>query len=68
MADSASEERPTASIGESMTVILDDGKPLIVSQSADPHTDRKVRIEMKATFLKVAASEAAWGRSSRTSR
>ena len=47
-----SEERATTSISESMTVILDDGKPLVVSQSADPHSDRKVKIEMKATFLK----------------
>jgi hypothetical protein len=46
------EERATTSIGETMTVILDDGKPLVVSQSADPHSDRKVKIEMKATFLK----------------
>jgi len=50
--ESETEERATTSIGESMTVILDDGKPLVVSQSADPHTDRKVKIEMKATFLK----------------
>ena len=47
-----SEERASTSISESMTVILDDGKSLVVSQSADPHSDRKVKIEMKATFLK----------------
>ncbi len=46
------DDRGTTGISESMTVILDDGKPLVVSQSADPHSDRKVRIEMKATFLK----------------
>jgi hypothetical protein len=51
-AEGESEERATTSIGESMTVILEDGKPLLVSQSADPHSDRKVKIEMKATFLK----------------
>ena len=50
--ESESEERTTTGISESMTVILDDGKPLVVSQSADPHSDRKVKIEMKATFLK----------------
>ena len=46
------EEKATTSISESMTVILDDGKPLVVSQSADPSSDRRVKIEMKATFLK----------------
>jgi hypothetical protein len=45
-------EDSSASISESMTVILEDGKPLVVSQSADPHSDRKVKIEAKATFLK----------------
>jgi len=50
--ESESEERTTTSIGEAMTVILNDGKALVVSQSADPHSDRKVKIEMKATFLK----------------
>jgi len=46
------EEKATTSITESMTVILDDGKPMLVSQSADPYSDRKVKIELKATFLK----------------
>ncbi|HXG55061.1 MAG TPA: hypothetical protein VNJ03_06745 [Vicinamibacterales bacterium] len=46
------EERATTSISESLTVILDDGKSLLVSQSADPSSDRKVKIEAKATLLK----------------
>lgn len=45
-------EDSSASVSESMTVILEDGKSLVVSQSADPHSDRKVKIEAKATFLK----------------
>jgi hypothetical protein len=40
------------SISESLTAILDDGKVLAVSQSADPASDRKVRVELKATILK----------------
>jgi hypothetical protein len=32
-------------------VMLDNGKPLIVSQSADATTDRKVSVELKATVL-----------------
>jgi hypothetical protein len=32
-------------------VMLDSGKPMIVSQSADATTDRKVSVELKATIL-----------------
>lgn len=32
-------------------VMLDNGKPLLVSQSADATTDRKVSVELKATIL-----------------
>ena len=39
-------------INQSLTVVLQSGKPLIVSQSADPVSDRKVIVEMKATVLK----------------
>jgi hypothetical protein len=49
----AGNERSTApNINESLTVILDDGKPMVVSQSADPVTDRKVKVEAKITLLK----------------
>jgi len=37
---------------ESLAVLLDDGKPLVVSQSADPMSNRSVRVEAKATLLK----------------
>jgi glucose/arabinose dehydrogenase len=39
-------------ITETLAAILDDGKPLVVSQSADPASDRKVRLELKATILR----------------
>jgi len=39
-------------IRESIRAILTDGKPLIVSESADPTTDRKVTVEVKATILR----------------
>lgn len=39
-------------IMEHMDVILTDGKPLVVSQSADPRGDRKVTVEVTATILK----------------
>jgi hypothetical protein len=41
-----------AELHESLSVILQDGKPLLVSQSADPTTDRKVTVELMATVLK----------------
>jgi hypothetical protein len=46
--------RPTqpAELHESLSVMLQDGKPLLVSQSADPATDRKVTVELTATILK----------------
>lgn len=40
------------SINESLTALLEDGKPLLVTQSADPISDRKVTVEVKATILK----------------
>ena len=43
--------RPTV-MNQSLTVILQRGKPLIVSQAADPVSDRKVVVEVKATILK----------------
>ncbi len=39
-------------LNESITVVLQDGKMLMVSQSADPGSDRKVTAELTATILK----------------
>lgn len=39
-------------INQSLTVILQSGKPLMVSQAADPLNDRKIGVEVKATVLK----------------
>lgn len=44
-------ERPTG-MNQSLTVVLQSGKPMIVSQAADPVSDRKVVVEVKATVLK----------------
>jgi len=43
---------PPPQLNESIVVILQDGKPMIVSQSADPMTARKVTVELTATILK----------------
>ncbi len=39
-------------LSESFDVVLENGKPLLISQSADPNTDRKVKLEVKATILR----------------
>jgi hypothetical protein len=41
-----------ASINERLGLILESGKPLIVSQAADPSSDRKITVEVTATILK----------------
>ena len=50
--DTASEKATAPSVNESLSVILDDGKPLLISQSADPLTDRRVKVEAKVTILR----------------
>lgn len=44
--------RRPAPMNESLTVILQNGKPMTVSQAADPITDRKVTVEVKASVVK----------------
>ena len=44
-------QRPSG-VNQSQTVILQNGKPLVISQAADPINDRKVIVEVKATVLK----------------
>ena len=39
-------------INEFVTVLLQSGKPLVVTQAADPSSDRKVTVEVTATILK----------------
>jgi hypothetical protein len=43
--------RPTE-LNQSMTVVLQSGKPMVISQAADPITDRKMIVEVVATILK----------------
>jgi hypothetical protein len=46
-----SQTSPTA-LNQSLTVNMTSGKPMVVSQAADPVTDRKIVVEAKATILK----------------
>ena len=39
-------------VNQSLTVLLENGKSLLVTQSADPVSDRKVTVELKATIVK----------------
>ena len=39
-------------MNQSVTVLLESGKPLVITQAADPVSDRKVTVEVKATVLK----------------
>jgi hypothetical protein len=41
-----------AELHESLSVVLRDGQPMTVSQSADPATDRTVTVELTATILR----------------
>ena len=46
------QQQPIGKLTESLTVILENGKPLVVTQSADPQSDRRVTVELTATLLK----------------
>lgn len=41
-----------SSLNQTMTVIVQPGKPLVISQAADPVSDRKITVEVRATILK----------------
>jgi len=41
-----------ADLNETMEVFLTDGKPLLISQSANPKGDRRVTVEVMATIVK----------------
>src|SRR5262249_26592861 len=41
-----------ADVNESFSVLLPDGKQTLLSQSADPRSDRKVTLEVTATVVK----------------
>lgn len=45
-------DKDAAPVTQSLSTLLEDGKPLVVSQSADPGSNRSVRVELKATILK----------------
>jgi hypothetical protein len=52
-AGSAEELEPGMSqLNERLSLVLESGKPMMVSQAADPTSDRKITVEVTATILK----------------
>jgi len=43
---------PSTNVSERLSAILDSGVPLVIAQSSDAMTDRKLTIEVKATIVK----------------
>jgi hypothetical protein len=41
-----------SSLNQRVAIILEPGKPLVLSQAADPISDRKITVEIRATILK----------------
>ena len=41
-----------ASLNQRITVYVENGKPVTISQAADPISDRRISVELKATVLK----------------
>jgi hypothetical protein len=41
-----------AQINERLTVILQENKPMVISQAADPGSDRKITVELRASLVK----------------
>ena len=45
-------EAGMASFSERLSVYLESGKPMMISQAADPTSDRKISVEVTATILR----------------
>jgi hypothetical protein len=50
--DNASSGEGRGSLNERLSLLVESGKPLVVSQASDPTSDRKISIELTATILK----------------
>jgi hypothetical protein len=52
VSDQEGTEAGLTSWNERLSVILESGKPMVISQAADPTSDRKISVEITATILK----------------
>jgi len=50
--ENASSGEGRAQLNERMGLLVESGKPLIISQASDPTSDRKISVELTATILK----------------
>jgi hypothetical protein len=50
--DNASSGEGRARLNERLTLMVESGKPLAISQASDPTSDRKISVELTATLLK----------------
>jgi hypothetical protein len=50
--DAAVQPLGASGLNQRMNLILQDGKPLLISQAADPGSDRKISVEVSATVLR----------------
>jgi hypothetical protein len=50
--DAAVQAAQMSALNERIGLIVQDGKPLVISQASDPGSDRKVTVELRATILK----------------
>jgi hypothetical protein len=50
--DAAVQAAQMSSLNERIGLIVQDGKPLMISQASDPGSDRKVTVELRATVVK----------------
>jgi hypothetical protein len=41
-----------STLNERISVIVQDGKPMVISQAADPGSDRKITVELRASIVK----------------
>ena len=48
----SAEARRFSRVSEFATVLLQSGKPMVITESSDPSADRKVTVEVTATILK----------------
>ena len=45
-------EQSYSNLNQRISVLLDSGKPLVISQAADPGSARQISVEVKATIAK----------------
>ncbi len=50
--EAAAQPLGASALNQRMNVILQDGKPLVISQASDPGSDRKISVELRATVLR----------------